>query len=259
MHLLALSAPALALLALLLPSPVEEPANLPPVGFPTGTYQYACQGQTTSIALDGSSVYDPEGDAMSFEWTSGCPGQVILDPTAQVTTLLVDTSGSCTVNCSVRLRISDGVNVTFARFFIEIGGPIVAEFDIHPGSCPNPVQTTGNGVVPAALIGTLSFDIDLVDRTSLRLARADGIGGSVAPIHFSKSDVAVPFVDNDCDCHTLIQDGLPDLALKFNKKSMVEALQLASQPNKSYVPLVITGNLLSGEAFSARDCIRVQL
>lgn len=249
----------LGIVALLLPAPIRAPENLPPVAFPALTHAFACQGQTTTVPLDASSVYDPEGDPMSFQWTSGCPGQVILDPSAQVTSLVIDTSGGCSVNCSVRLRISDGLNVTFARFFIEIDGPISAELDMHPGSCPNPVQTKGcGGVVPAALIGTLGFDVTLVDKTSLRLSRTDGIGLSVAPIHFSKSDVAVPFEDNGCNCHTLTHDGLPDLALKFSRKALVQRLNLSSLPNKSYVSVQLTGTLLTGESFSARDCIRVQ-
>ena len=244
--------------AFLLPALFRSPENLPPVAFPPLTHSFACQGQTTTVPLDASSVYDPEGDPMSFQWTSGCPGQLILDPAAQVTSLVIDTSSACDLSCSVRLRISDGVNVTFARFFIEIDGPISAELDMHPGSCPNPVQTKGcGGVVPAALIGTLGFDVTLVDKTSLRLSRTDGIGLSVAPIHFSKSDVAVPFEDNGCNCHTLTHDGLPDLALKFNRKSLVQKLQLASLPNKSYHSVELTGTLLTGESFSARDCIRV--
>jgi len=249
---------ALALLLLLQPAPAQSPVNLPPVGFPPVTVNYACQGQTTTIPLDATSVYDPEGAPLSFQWSSGCPGQVILDPAAQVTSLLVDTSGGCAVSCSVRLRISDGVNVTFSRFFIEIDGTISAELDIHPGSCPNPVQTTGGGLVPAALVGTLAFDVSLVDRSSLRLARTDGIGGFAAPVHIVESDVAAPFEDNDCDCHTLTADGLPDLALKFSKNTVVEQLGLASLPDKSYLSVELTGTLLTGESFSARDCIRVQ-
>ena len=246
---------SLALLALLLPAPVD---NLPPVVFPSATFNYPCQGQTTTIPLDASSVFDPEGDPMTFEWTSGCTGNVILDPTAQVTSMVIDTSGGCSVSCSVRLRVSDGVNVTFARFFVEVGGPIVAELDMHPGSCPNPVQTKGCGVVPAALVGTLGFDVSLVDRSTLRLCREDGLGLSVAPVHFATGDVAVPFVDNGCDCHTLTHDGIPDLAIKFNKKALVKQLLLNTEPNHSYLAVRITGKLLSGEDFSARDCIRVQ-
>ena len=83
-------------------------------------------------------------------------------------------------------------------------------------------------------------------------------GSPVAPIHFAISDVATPFVDDGCNCHTLTADGVLDLALKFNKPSLVAALQLANEADKSYLPVALTGRLLSGEEFRATDCIRVQ-
>ena len=53
--------------------------------------------------------------------------------------------------------------------------------DIKPGSCPNPFNRHGNGVLPVALVGTVEFDVAQVDLSTLRLSRADGVGGSVAP------------------------------------------------------------------------------
>ncbi|HTF90147.1 MAG TPA: hypothetical protein VK843_17160 [Planctomycetota bacterium] len=259
LHTSSMFLPAMLLGVLARPSVTPQaPVNEPPVVFQTYTANFTCQGAVTVIPLDGSAVYDPEGDPLTFQWTSGCPGQSIAESASQSTTLSIDTSSSCTVDCSVRLRVSDGVNDTFARFFIHISGPMQAELDMHPGSCPNPVQIGGGGVVPAALVGTLGFDVGLVDRPTLRLARADGQGLPVPPIHFVISDVAVPFPDDGCNCHTLTHDGLPDLALKFNKQSMVAMLQLAQEADKSYLPVVLTGRLLTGEEFSAKDCIRVQ-
>ena len=250
----------MALFAFLAPAPLafqNPPVNQPPIVWTTYTANFPCQGQTTTIPLDASLVVDPEGDPLTFQWTSGCPGQAIADYQARVTTLSVDTSASCAVDCSVRLRVEDGTNVVFARFFIHISGPILAELDMHPGSCPNPVQIQGCGVVPAALVGTLNFNVANVNRNTLRLARADGQGQSVAPCHISNGDVAVPFPDHGCDCHTLTHDGLPDLVLQFNKHQLVWALLLSHEANKSYLPVVITGKLLTGEDFSAYDCIKV--
>ena len=112
-------------------------------------------------------------------------------------------------------------------------------------------------MVPAALVGTLNFNVAQVDRTTLRLARVDGQGTYVAPSHCNVCDVAVPFPDHGCDCHTLTHDGVPDLGLIFNKHTLVSNLRLNFEANNSYLPVVITGKLLTGESFSAYDCIRV--
>lgn len=259
MHTLQSLFSSLALFALFTPTPAlfQEPINQPPVIFATHTSNYACQGSFTVIPLDASAVYDPEGDPLTFQWVSGCPGQVIGNELAPVTTLRVDTSASCAVDCSVRLRVSDGVNTAYGRFFIHISGPIPAELDMLPGACPNSVQINTCGVVTAALVGSLNFDVHQVDRSTLRLARADGQGLTLAPCYFALNDVAVPFPDNGCNCHCLTHDGVLDLAIVFNKHQLVSGLLLSHQPNASYLPVVLTGRMLTGEDFVARDCIWV--
>ena len=56
---------------------------------------------------------------------------------------------------------------------------------------------------------------------ALRLSRADGVGGEVAPNegppgpHSVFADVATPFEGVPCDCHALLGDGQVDLSMKF--------------------------------------------
>ena len=131
--------------------------------------------------------------------------------------------------------------------------------DIHPTSCPNPVNISGNGVIPAAILGTANFNVADIDPTSIQLWGLNCDGGPVAPIQFNYEDVSTPYTGNTlCGCNTLGADGFIDLTLKFNKQQVVNALHLGSYPHFSFVHLTIVGKLTNGCGFIGVDCIRVQ-
>ena len=138
-----------------------------------------------------------------------------------------------------------------------------ARLDIKPGSCPNPFNRNSHGVLPVAFIGTEDFALADVDVDSIRLSRADGVGGEVAPNegppgpHSVFEDVATPFEGEPCDCHDLSTDGIDDLSVKFRADDVVEALELDDLDSGTLVELVVTGNLLDGTPFEAGDCIRL--
>lgn len=133
--------------------------------------------------------------------------------------------------------------------------------DIRPGTCPNPLNRNGHGVVPVALVGDTFFDVALVNLASVRLSRVDGIGGEVAPHegppgpHSEIVDAATPFVGQPCACHELTSDGIDDLLMHFKTDELVEALQLTGLPPNVNVQLRLSGLLLDGTAFAAMDCI----
>ena len=133
--------------------------------------------------------------------------------------------------------------------------------DIKPRSCPNPVNLRSQGVLPVALIGSELFDVTQVDVDSLALARADGVGGSVAPLTGPRrlrprvADVATAFDGEPCECHDIGPDGIDDLVLKFSTPEMVETLELGSLPRGTSVMLTLSGSLLDGTEFEASDCI----
>ncbi len=225
---------------------------------PATTVVIPCTGDETTFVLDGSQSHDPEGNPLSFQWFS-CPGSTIDDPFAPITLLRIDTSASCDKFCGIRLFLSDGKLETHCRLFIQVvPAPEGGDMDIKPGSCPNPINVGANGVVPVALTGTTSFDVNDVDPSTLELVRTDGVGGSVSPTSHKIEDVATPFLDELCDCHTLTSDGVRDLSLKFDKQELVTTLQLASEPDMSFLELTLKGKLFDGTEFEVSDCIRVQ-
>jgi hypothetical protein len=107
-----------------------------------------------------------------------------------------------------------------------------------------------------AVLGTMDYDVAMIDESSIRLARADGVGGEVEPHRANYEDVATPFDGEPCDCHEMGGDGIMDLTLKFRTPEVVSALQLDGMSHGDVVELVVTGTLLDGTAFEAYDCIK---
>jgi hypothetical protein len=138
---------------------------------------------------------------------------------------------------------------------------ITAKLDIKPGSCLDPVNVRSRGVVPMAVVGTAAFDVMQIDRSTLSLARADGVGGSVTPLNgppgpgIQVEDAATPFEGELCDCHELTGDGIDDLGLKFSTPEMVAALELGSLPDRTELRLTVSGQLLDQTPFEASDCV----
>jgi len=127
----------------------------------------------------------------------------------------------------------DGVSARFIELVvIGGGGGVEAPLDIKPGSCPNPLNRTSRGVLPVAILGTADFDVTEIDVTTLSIARADGVGGSVAPNFgppgpgVAYEDVSSPFEGEACDCHEGELDGFVDLGLKFWNADLVAGLEL---------------------------------
>ena len=174
------------------------------------------------------------------------------------------TSADCNTNgipdeCDIREGNSADANTNGIPDECEPG------FDIRPGSCPNPLNRRSHGVLPVALLGRAYFDAAMIDVSSVRLSRADGVGGNVAPNegppgpHSVFEDVGTPFDGGEwCDCHKFEGDGIVDLSMHFRTDDVVEALELNALGNGDLVELVITGSLLDGTEFTRTgDCILI--
>ncbi len=141
---------------------------------------------------------------------------------------------------------------------------VFATLDIKPGSCPNPLNPRSRGKLPVALVGSGLFDVSQIDTNSVFLSRADGVGGSAAPLMgppgpgISVEDVATPFQGEPCACHGSEGDGIDDLVLKFSTPDLADVLELNSPKARSTVELVLRGSLLDGRVFQASDCVSLR-
>ncbi len=150
---------------------------------------------------------------------------------------------------------------TWALLTLEKSSPetpkISVFVDIKPSSCPNPINTKSNGVLPVAVLGTEYFDVTTIDPSSIQIKLDPEVEGGVSPLRWSYEDVATPFEGELCDCHDLNGDGFMDLTLKFSTPEVVDALGL-DEPGDTR--LTITGNLKEedgGTAIEGQDCVLV--
>jgi hypothetical protein len=145
---------------------------------------------------------------------------------------------------------------------VEIGVPAVeVAVDIKPGSCPNPLNRTSNGVLPVAVLGTDMFDVMNIDLDTVTLSRADGMGGSVGPNNGPPGppptfeDVAAPFMGEPCECDELGPDGITDLSLKFRTSDLVAELGLDGLMPGDLVELCVSGLTFDGTLFEGCGCV----
>jgi hypothetical protein len=86
--------------------------NAPPVADANGPYVAECAGAHTAISLDGTGSTDPEGAALTYSWSTNCPGGIFNDSTAAQPTLTVNTSATCAIGCTVSLVVTDDQDLT---------------------------------------------------------------------------------------------------------------------------------------------------
>jgi len=210
--------------------------------------------ETDEVDLNGDGNPDPGATLANFTGISalsvgdrGPGGLVSIYFTADI-----DTEGTSSS--------SDDVEVLY-RLDASVIQAVRLPLDIKPGSCPNPFNPRSNGVLPMWLVGTMEFDVMSVDLATLEISRGDGAGGSVTPSAgppgpgLTYEDSATPFGGETCDCGDELGDGILDLGMKFHSYELRTELGLAGLPGDTAVELVVTGSLLDGTPFEARDCV----
>lgn len=80
----------------------------PPACHSAGPYVAECQGERTSVQLDGSAS---TGSGLNYEWTTDCPGAEFDDPTSATPNLTLNSSQHCSISCNVILTVENAVGV----------------------------------------------------------------------------------------------------------------------------------------------------
>jgi hypothetical protein len=128
------------------------------------------------------------------------------------------------------------INTGFDDLQFEVTpGVKSVEIDIKPGSDPNCFNVNGHGVIPVAILGSSTFDVTLVDTTTLLF------GGLEVRMRGKKGPLC-NFEDSDGD--TIL-----DLVCHFEDDSASWA------PGDGDATLI--GTLLDGTAFGGTDSICV--
>ena len=96
------------------------------------------------------------------------------------------------------LMIGTSFSTTFA---LVPPGTFEVEIDIKPGSDPNSVNPRSNGVIPVAILGSDTLDVNDIDPATLIFTAVGDFYFDASPVHIAFEDV------ND--------DGLTDLIAQF--------------------------------------------
>ena len=217
------------------------------------------------------AILDDEGLGGSIEDACGAnlsspPGYTPNNPLSAFDGM--DAMGMWTITVSDNAGADTGTFDAWSLLFGEPGEPICPQeiegsLDIKPGSCPNSYNTKSNGKLPVALVGIADLDVTMVDLSTVLLSRADGVGGSVAPLDgppgpgSTFEDTATPYDGELCGCHEFGGDGITDLNFKFSRMDVTDVLELDGEPGNAEVELVLSGQLMDGTAFVASDCVRI--
>ncbi|GAB2553041.1 hypothetical protein [Spirosoma aerophilum] len=174
-----------------------------------------------------------------FDGNSVPGGQLWDIKTFDVTPFLSPGPNSLNLTTGV---VSDCLGLVVALIDLPAGAAPVTDitvaFDVHPTSCPNPLNMTQKGVVPMAILGTAGFDVTKIDVSTIKV-------NGVSPIRSSIEDVTAPYSGAVTDCSTCTTagpDGIPDLTLKFSNESLTQSI--GSAVNGSCISLTVTGTLL---------------
>ena len=206
-----------------------------------------------SLRMDQETVYRLSGfnNEWIFQWdtTNSNPKYNYEDGWYLIRLAARDKAGNRDFSGSAYMGGDDSQHVI--RVFVQ-NTEIEVSIDIKPQSCPNPLNVKSQGVLPVAILGTVDFDVNDIDPTSVELE-------GVSCIKWAIEDVTTPYIPMvilDClDCSTAGTDGILDLILHFNTQEIIYALdnQTSSSENIELLEDVDIADIKNG------DCVTLTL
>jgi len=125
-------------------------------------------------------------------------------------------------------------------------GNNVGTFDIKPGSCPNPINLNGNGLIPVAILGNAGFDVTTINTDAWE----------EAGFRPQLEDVGTPFFGpfvSILSCNELGPDGFDDITLKIPSSAFLGPLCPFDDGNGVILGITITRE--DGTTFNAFDVV----
>jgi hypothetical protein len=201
------------------------------------SYDIASTTETQLISDPGTGYWDIEIDPIGQRiwWTDYGRGQI----------LSAKFDGS-----DVQIELSGLTNPYGLALELELETEV--DLDVNPTSCPNPLNVKSKGVLPAAITGSETLDVNDIDVATLRLE-------GVSPLRSAIEDVAAPFASDiqdppeRDDCTTDGPDGFTDLTLTFDTQAIVAALGAVNDGD--VLVLTLTGELLDGTPIEGQDVV----
>ncbi len=131
--------------------------------------------------------------------------------------------------------------------------------DLRPRRCPNVLNLGGwrnfgvEPLVPVAVMGSDSFDVEGIDLGTVELVTAGG--GSATPVSAGLEDVGAPALLADpCDCDMRAPDGIADLLLRFNLRDVAGSVSFLGD---GAAPLLtVRGRTVGQVLFQGTECFR---
>ncbi|MGD2108246.1 MAG: hypothetical protein PVI86_02520, partial [Phycisphaerae bacterium] len=151
-------------------------AGLDPLGDGGGDenfpiYFKECEGPRTSVQLDGTDSFDPDGDELFYQWTTTCPNGVFDDATSATPILTLDSLPPFPLICAVTLEVSDTIESAQCTAIVAIIDTTPPEITLTITNPDQPISVDGlcNAVV--------EFEVLMEDRCCADPSSVEVVGG----------------------------------------------------------------------------------
>lgn len=142
-----------------------------------------------------------------------------------------------------------------SRVFIRLNIlPYMVTLDFMPGTCKDPINRNRNGIVKAAIPGTVAMDVRSIDPSSLVLYLYN-YDERLSPVSVRVHDITSPVIPwEPCGCESRA-DGIDDLVMTFHASDV--ARLFAGMTAGQQLSLQVRGLFNDGRFLEGFDCVTI--